>query len=212
MAKRFTDTEKWSHAWFRKLSPKMKCAWIYLCDKCDHAGIWTSDFESLSFHVGEDVTEKELLEVFAEKITRIKSDKFLLQAFIDFQYGPLNPVNRVHQSVISRLEKEGLKDLKKDLISPLKWAKDKDKDKDKEKDKEPDWNFEAETCLQAVRLHSSDYEALRWLGPGRESYVTHLGGVKFLRTFKPEDSWAPKRLAGLIKNSWQMLNAKKESA
>lgn len=135
MAKRFTDTNKWDRAWFRKLSPSMKCAWVYLCDKCDHAGIWTADFESMSFHVGEPITQEMCLTSFADKIRAVGSDKFVLQSFIDFQYGTLNPENRVHQSVISRLQKEGAN---KDLISPLEGAKDKDKDKDKEKDKEKD--------------------------------------------------------------------------
>lgn len=212
MAKRFTDTEKWSHAWFRKLSPKMKCAWIYLCDKCDHAGIWTSDFESLSFHIGEPITDTELMITFEEKIERIKYDKFFLKSFIEFQYGPLNPTNRVHQSVISRLEKEGLNILNKDLTSPLQGAKDKDKDKDKEKDKDPDWNYEAETCLQAVRLHASDYAAMEFLGPSRKAYIEHIGGISFIRKLKQEDSWTVKRLRDLIKNAWENIQASKESA
>lgn len=133
MAKRFTDTGKWDHAWFRKLTPAMKCAWIYVVDKCDHAGIWTADFEAMSFTIGFDFTETEFINTFQEKIKILDHDKFLIPSFIDFQYGALNPENRVHQSVISKLEKEGAN---KVLKSPLKGAKDKDKDKDKEKDKE----------------------------------------------------------------------------
>lgn len=209
MAKRFTDSEKWGHAWFRKLSPKMKCVWIYLCDKCDHAGIWVSDLEALSFHVGDEVSDEEIIRAFGSRLIRVKADKYLIQSFIDFQYGPLNPANRVHQSVISRLEKEGLN---KDLISPLKGAKDKDKDKEQDKDKEPNWNEEAELCLQAVRLYSSDYEALKWLGPIREAYIKNLGGLKFIRGLKQEDGWAVKRLAERIKSNWQMLNQTQESA
>lgn len=141
MAKRFTDSNKWDHAWFRKLSPAMKCAWIYLCDKCDHAGIWTADFEAMSFNVGEDISEIDCVEAFGEKIRPVGSDKYIVQAFIDFQYGTLNPENRVHQSVLSKLQKEGAN---KDLTRPLKGAKDKDKDKDKDLDKEKDKEIRAQ--------------------------------------------------------------------
>lgn len=129
MAKRFTDTGKWDHSWFRKLSPKMKVVWIYVLDKCDHAGIWTSDFEAMSFNIGEDVMAEEFEATFEGKINLIGEDKYCIQAFIDFQYGSLNPDNRVHQSVLLRLEKLAPY---KPLISPLLGAKDKDKDKDKE--------------------------------------------------------------------------------
>lgn len=154
MAKRFTDTNKWDHAWFRKLTPAMKCAWIYLCDKCDHAGIWTADFESLSFHVGEEIETEQVLRSFGDKINQISSDKFLLQSFIDFQYGKLNPENRVHQSVLSKLEKEGAN---KGLTRTLQGPKDKDKDKDKEKDKEKDKDKDKEICAKIEIIYQTHY-------------------------------------------------------
>lgn len=133
MSKRFTDTNKWDHAWFRKLQPAMKCAWTYICDKCDHAGMWTVDFEAMSFNIGEEISKEQFVHTFKEKVFFLKEDKILIQSFIDFQYGALNPDNRVHLSVISLLEKEGAN---KALRSSLKGAKDKDKDKDKVKDKD----------------------------------------------------------------------------
>lgn len=108
MSKRLTDTEKWKIAWFRKLSPKMKCAWSFLLDNCDHSGIWHEDTETMSHHVGEEVTCAELEEAFKGKIERFDSDKFFIKAFIDFQYGELNPSNKVHLSVIRKLEKNGI--------------------------------------------------------------------------------------------------------
>lgn len=135
MAKRFTDTAKWDHAWIRKLSPKFKCALFYILDKCDHAGIWVADFDAMSFNIGESITQQEFENAFSDKIRLIKNDKYFIESFIDFQYGELNPENRVHKSVLSKLEKEGAN---KPLKSPLKGAKDKDKDKDKEKDKDKD--------------------------------------------------------------------------
>ncbi len=131
MSKRFTDTEKWSHSWFRKLLPELKCVWFYLLDKCNHAGIWIADFEAVSFHVGKEIVESDL-EHFGEKLYKFDGDKYFITSFIDFQYGELNPENRAHKSVLTILEKQGLL---KTLRSPLKGAKDKDKDKDMVKDK-----------------------------------------------------------------------------
>lgn len=146
MAKRFTDTDKWNKAWIRRLSPKFKCAWFYLLDKCDHAGVWQEDFEAMSFNIGEEINQDEFEKVFSEKIQKVDSDKYFIKSFIDFQYGNLNPSNKVHKSVLERLEK--IKPLTSPLIAPtegayegaykapIEGAKDKDKEKDKAKDKE----------------------------------------------------------------------------
>lgn len=133
MSKRFTDTNKWDQPWFRKLTPKMKCVWSYLCDRCDHAGVWEIDIETLCYFIGEDVSLAEIQSFFENRIEVTSDNKMIIQAFIDFQYGSLNPDNRVHQSVISRLEKIAPN---KVLTSSLNGAKDKDKEKDKDKLKE----------------------------------------------------------------------------
>ena len=133
MAKRFTETSKWDLFWFRKLPPKLKCSWFYILDRCDHAGIWDLDIESLSHFVNETVTKEELFSSLNKHIILIDEDKLFIPDFIDFQYGTLNPENRVHQSVLNLLAKEGLS---KDLINSFQGAKDKDKDKDKEKDRD----------------------------------------------------------------------------
>lgn len=133
MAKRFTDTGKWDKAWFRKLTPELKCIWIFLCDRCDHAGVWEIDYEAMAFFIGQQTLPANLIQAFGDKITQLGPKRLLINTFAEFQYGDLNPDNRVHKSVLNRLEKLTTN---KDLISPLKGAKDKDKDKDKEKDKD----------------------------------------------------------------------------
>lgn len=135
MAKRFTDTNKWDHSWVRKLSPIIKCALFYINDKCDHAGIWVADFEAMSFNVGGTITQEQFESAFGDKLTKFGDDKYFIPSFIDFQYGYLNPENKVHRSVLERLEKVAPN---KPLDSPLKWAKDKEKEKDKAKDQEKD--------------------------------------------------------------------------
>lgn len=130
MAKRFTDTTIWERAWFRQLSPKMKTTWRFLLDRCDHAGIWQIDMDLMAFYIGESVTLEEILESFGDRVSPL-GDKIFIPAFVEFQYGELNPANRVHASAIAILKKQGAY---KALASPMQGAKDKDKDKDKEKD------------------------------------------------------------------------------
>jgi hypothetical protein len=66
--------------------------------------------------------------------------KWYLPDFVKFQYGTLNPSNRVHQSALERLERHGIdpndSSQNKGLISPLQGAKDKDRDKDTQEGKE----------------------------------------------------------------------------
>jgi hypothetical protein len=141
MAKRFTDTDKWKKGSFSDLSLKMKLVWIYLCDNCDHAGIWDPNFKLMSFQIGETITEEEFFNAFGDKIQVLSTAKYFIESFVEFQYGDLNSENRAHLSVISRLKKEGAK---KGLTRSLQGRKDKDKDKDKEMDKEKDKEGECE--------------------------------------------------------------------
>ncbi len=136
VAKRFTDTEKWAKPLFHDLEMKMKLVWIYICDNCDHAGIWDVNMKLLSFQVGCDVTADDISNAFGDKVQWLDSGKKLfIESFIDFQYGGLNPTNRVHQSVLTRLEKLGVS---MGLTSPLQGVKDKDIDKEKEMEMEMD--------------------------------------------------------------------------
>lgn len=135
MAKRFTETSKWTDSWFRKLPPRLKAAWSYMCDICDHAGVLSLDIETMSFLVGEPISIDEIKSNFKKQVHFINDEKIIITEFINFQYGKLNPENRVHLSVLNRLEKLGAT---KGLISTLNGAKDKDKDKDKDLDEDKD--------------------------------------------------------------------------
>lgn len=128
MAKRFTDTQKWSKGSFQNLSPKMKLVWLYLCDSCDHAGVWDINLPLLIFQTGYKITIEELEKNLSKWIV-ISGDKIIIESFISFQYGDLNPGNKVHLSVLKRLEKLAPT---KGLASPCQGAKDKDKEKEKE--------------------------------------------------------------------------------
>ncbi len=135
MAKRFTASEKWDDPWFCSLNPIEKLFWLYVLDKCDHAGLWQANWPLVKFHLGEIPD----LSKFEGRLSEIERDRYFIQKFIEFQYKSLNPANKVHQSIISKLEKQGAC---KPLGSPLQGAKDKDKEKDKDKDKDKVPNLE----------------------------------------------------------------------
>lgn len=140
MAKRNSDTGKWQKAWFRKLSPKMKCAWLYLLDNCDYAGFWDVDMEMMSFMVGDRIEWDELLSAFEHQIQLIE-DKIWLHKFVAFQCGlPLSEKSRFHQKIIQRLEEFDL--IEKDgdrvyigSIDPIQTPKSKSKSISKSKSK-----------------------------------------------------------------------------
>jgi hypothetical protein len=139
MAKRFTDTNKYKKPFIRGLQGPYKLLWDYLYHDCDHAGIWIVDFAIAQVYLGSDmpVNRVDALRFFnadEERIVEIDGGKkWLIVPFIHFQYGILDPRNRVHNSVLIELQKQKVH---KGLISSLQGAKDKDIDKDKDKDKE----------------------------------------------------------------------------
>lgn len=134
-----------------------KLLWLYICDECDHAGVWQVDIEVAQIKIGEKIKLDEALRVLAKQIIPFDNNqKWLIPDFIDFQYGTLNPKNKVHNSVIEILLRYDLiddnlkiKEYIEWLASPLQGAKDTDKDKDKEKEKDKEGGV-GETPVKAV--------------------------------------------------------------
>ena len=136
MAKRFTDTEKFSDTWYRKLSLLHKVIWEYLLAECNHAGILENfDLEMMSFKIGAEVTMEDL-EKFENRIIFISDSVLYIPKFIDFQYGTLNAQSKVHASVLRELEKYKINTLSIEYVKSINTLKDKNKNKDKNKDKE----------------------------------------------------------------------------
>ena len=159
MSKRFTDTNKWRKIWFRGLKPVEKCFWLYLCDNCDHAGIWEVDFELAQIFIGEPLDIPSIQLSFKKQYEELGGGKkWFLHDFVEFQYGELNEHNRDHASVISILKNEGAY---KGLIRSLEAHKDKDKDKDK--DKEGVWGNNEEVKKRSKVQKLTDEEWLESL-------------------------------------------------
>lgn len=130
--KRFTDTEKWSDPWFRKLSPTMKSFWVFICDKCDNAGVWKVDMEAAAFFIGEQVAESDALFALGERVEKLSPEKWWIVKFIAFQFGELSPECKPHKSVLDLLTTHSIP-YPKGIQTPQE--KEKEKDKEQEKDR-----------------------------------------------------------------------------
>lgn len=102
MAKRFTDTEKYKDPWFRKLKPELKMLFLFICDDCNHAGIWKENFDSFELFYGKKMTHEDM-KGFGDKILRLNEDTYYIKGFIKFQYGILYENNSAHLGVIKQL-------------------------------------------------------------------------------------------------------------
>lgn len=126
MAKRFTDTEKYRKPFLRSLPGAYKLLWDYICNDCNHAGIWLVDFDIAQICVGKDmpVGKDKALRLFNEGEDRIfeleNGKKWFIIPFIAFQYVKLSSTNPAHRNIIIELKKYGLIDENLDLLNSLK--------------------------------------------------------------------------------------------
>lgn len=132
MAKRFTDSEKWEDPFFSDLSSDMKLVWIYLLDKCDHAGFYKVNLKLLNFYLNTTIAEQAILDTFNGRIKVLTHEKWFIPKFITFQYGDLDDSSRVHKSILKTLKKEGVSTGCQRSVSISNTTKDQDKDKDKD--------------------------------------------------------------------------------
>jgi hypothetical protein len=102
MAKRFTDSEKYKDPWFRKLTPKLKMLFIFMCDDCNHAGIWKENFAIFEFLFNQKVDDSDI-DGFGGKVIRINQETYYIKGFVKFQYGTLYENNSAHLGVIKQL-------------------------------------------------------------------------------------------------------------
>ncbi len=161
MAKRLHDSDMLSDSWYRKLSLPHKLLWKTLLDECDFSGVWKVDTEHMDYMLGHFYDWPTVLAAFAGRVVELgDGGKWMVVKFIAFQYGRLNPINKVHASVIKSLTAHGVDPtpfLKSSnssesvlqcvhsgpTVAPT--AKDKEKEKAKDKDKEIDSIFSPST-------------------------------------------------------------------
>ncbi len=188
MAKRFTDTEKWNGNWFCSLDPKEKLIWIYICDRCDHAGIFEINEKLMSFHLGFKVDSKAINTLLKGKAYPISETKLFLPAFVQFQYGELTENCKPHRPTINILSALNLlpvlEEYKKERVlkgypKGINTLQEKEKEEEKEKDQEQEDKTPANDnepfSQELAFVEDPDFKALMatWLGykkARRESY------------------------------------------
>lgn len=133
--KKFTESNKWEDSWFRKLQPEMKILWLWILDKCDHAGVIEIDLELASFHIGYQYPQ-DSLKVFEERLIEMESNKCFIPKYIPFQYGSLSKDCKAHNPVFASLEKHNIDATNlqyKGYAKGIDTLQYKDKDKDNTK-------------------------------------------------------------------------------
>lgn len=141
MPKRFTDTEKWKDEWYLSLTNDNRIVWQYLLDNCSTAGVLKKNYKLLNFCCNTNLTEKELLEIFAERV--FIYEKFIfIPKFIKFQYPKgIKSDKPIIVGVRNELLDKQLIDsnfeiINQSLTNDRPIIMDKEKEKRKEKEKE----------------------------------------------------------------------------
>jgi len=133
MAKRLTDSKKWDDDWFLNLSPEHKLLWIYILDKCDHAGVFKVTRKLAEFCLGHQLDWDAVEAAFSDRVIKISEDKWFIPKFLTFQYGKLNPDNKIHKGIIAILESKGIDTLSIEYRNSIYPVEVKVKVKDKVK-------------------------------------------------------------------------------
>ncbi|MGB2578180.1 hypothetical protein AAIR98_000098 [Elusimicrobium simillimum] len=145
MAKRFFESGKFRDSWYRNLTPKEKCIWEFMLCECNAGGILDIDFKSMTFHIGVNVTKKDL-QPFESRIVWIRESKVFIPKFIDFQYpGGLNPANRAHKNILPMLKQYLEFDEEQGAWKPLARALQGPKEKEQVQETEQEQVTEKET-------------------------------------------------------------------
>lgn len=97
--KRFTETNKWTDPWFRRLSGSAKLLWFYLTDNCNAIGLIDLDFAFASNDCAQPIEEKHLAEL-GDRVQLLQENKVFLPMFIGSQYGELSPKCLPHKSIL----------------------------------------------------------------------------------------------------------------
>lgn len=97
MAMRMTDTNIWEEDWFIELPMEYKLFYMYIKDRCDHAGIWRPNITMFKRICGAnhiifldnflDTVNKNPDGTVKNRIIVLQNKNWMLTKFISYQYG-----------------------------------------------------------------------------------------------------------------------------
>lgn len=141
MPKRFTDTQIWEKEWFMKLTPKIKCLWRYLTERCDQAGVWDPNWQLATIYIGEKVSQIDL-QYLGEHIEILGNGKVFIPDFINFQYGRLSKSSPAHNPVFRAIDKNNLSNRVFNRVSNTLKEEEEYKEEELVKEKEEEKEME----------------------------------------------------------------------
>lgn len=141
MAKRFFDTDKYGSkegGWYRDLPIRLKAFWDFLNAQCDIAGIWSIDFKSVEFHLGEQFKHEDL-DSLGNKVTFLPGGLVFIRPFILEQYGKITPGSKIDKGIRRRfaehrLHMKTIDTLYKEYLEGIHTLQDQDQDQYKDQD------------------------------------------------------------------------------
>ena len=114
----FTDPSKWEEGWFLNLTSEQKLLYLYLWDRCDHAGVVETVLTLIKAHTNYEFTKEDidsLVEACNQDKERIMPHKGKLWfvEYIRFQQQkdltqPLKIKKNFHKTVFCKVQENGL--------------------------------------------------------------------------------------------------------
>jgi len=108
MPKRFTEADKWTDRWFRKLPPDQKLAYLYILDRCDMAGTIEIDQELAEFQMGCPTDWEGLVKGSEGRLVPLTNGRIWVAKFIAFQHGRLSDGCNAHKAALQIIERYSL--------------------------------------------------------------------------------------------------------
>lgn len=164
MASRFRGTEVWDEDWFIELSGEQQHLWTYVCDSCNHAGIWKPNKSGFEMRTKFKVN----LDSFFDKVNgdkkrifKLNDGNWFLTGFIQFQWFnkkknfDLVLSNRMHLSIFNELKKYNVPH---EIIRGLQEVLETSKEmvKEKEQVKELVFGEKKERSISVKKVYLND--------------------------------------------------------
>ena len=152
MAKRFTDTNKWTNnKWFFSLPLELKLFWFYLLDMCDQVGVWEENVLLANKIIGYEYSIDTLLKAFEKQIYVFNGNrKWWIIDFCKFQYSGLNEDSN-SKPILSHISLLKQHNLWEEYLKGLSTLKEKETDKDIDKEKDEDRKEENDPAIEFYR-------------------------------------------------------------